>query len=140
MLPMPGSSRRSRAGGRCRTSSTLNYVRGEAATNLATIELGVDRRVCIVSSVRTNVIVDVFAVMTAPPGSPFERLSFDEPAWPPFDPAASDYVVECGAGSGSSSVEMNLDLLPFTTAIDLGLGRSRPPGRHRPGDGGDAHR
>ena len=93
---------------------------GEAATNLATIELGVDRRVCIVSSVRTNVIVDVFAVMTAPPGSPVERLSFDKPTWPPFNAAATDYAIECGAGTtaggGTSSVAMSIDLLPLTTA------------------------
>lgn len=107
-------------GGAVPNVSTLNYVRGEAATNLATIELGVDRRVCIVSSVRTNVIVDVFAVMTAPPGSPVERLSFDKPTWPPFNAAATDYVIECGAGTtasgGTSSVSMSVDLLPFTTA------------------------
>ncbi len=116
-------------GGSVPNVSTLNYVRGEAATNLATIELGVDRRVCIVSSVRTNVIVDVFAVVTAPPGSPVERLSFDKPAWPPFDPAAGDYVVECAAGAGSSTVEMNLDLLPFTTAtISVSGGPARPVG------------
>jgi hypothetical protein len=107
-------------GGSVPNVSTLNYVTGEAATNLATIELGVDRRVCIVSSVRTNVIVDVFAVMTAPPGSPVERLTFDKPAWPPFNAAATDYVIECGAGTtaagGTSSVAMSIDLLPFTTA------------------------
>ena len=103
-------------GGSVPNVSTLNYVRGEAATNLATIELGADRKVCIVSSVQTNVIVDVFAVMTAPPGSPLERLSFDKPAWPPFNPAATDYVVECGAGAGTANVTMNLDVLPFTTA------------------------
>ena len=107
-------------GGTVPNVSALNYVTGEAATNLATIELGVDRRVCIVSSVRTNVIVDVFAVMTAPPGSPVERLTFDKPAWPPFNAAATDYVIECGAGTtaggGTSSVAMSIDLLPFTTA------------------------
>jgi hypothetical protein len=107
-------------GGSVPNVSALNYVAGEAATNLATIELGVDRRVCIVSSVRTNVIVDVFAVMTAPPGSPVERLAFDKPAWPPFNAAATDYVIECGAGTtaggGTSSVAMSIDLLPFTTA------------------------
>lgn len=103
-------------GGAAPDVSTLNYVAGEAATNLATIELGTDRRVCIVSSVSTNVIVDVFAVMTAPPGSPFERLSFDKPTWPAFDPAATDYVIECGAAAGTSEVSMNIDLLPFTTA------------------------
>ena len=107
-------------GGAVPNVSTLNYVTGEAATNLATIELGVDRRVCIVSSVRTNVIVDVFAVMTAPPGSSVERLTFDKPTWPPFNADATDYVIECGAGTtaggGTSSVAMTVDLLPFTTA------------------------
>jgi hypothetical protein len=116
-------------GGSVPNVSTLNYVRGEAATNLATIELGADRKVCIVSSVQTNVIVDVFAVMTAPPGSPFERLSFDQPAWPPFDPAATDYVVECGAGDGTANVTMNLDLLPFTTAsLSVAGGAATPVG------------
>ena len=114
-------------GGSVPNVSTLNYVRGEAATNLATIELGVDRRICMVSSVQTNVIVDVFAVMTAPPGSPVERLSFDKPAWPPFDPAATDYVVECAAGSGSASVSLSIDLLPFTTAtVSVSGGPPRP--------------
>ncbi len=116
-------------GGSVPNVSTLNYVRGEAATNLATIELGVDRRVCIVSSVRTNVIVDVFAVVTAPPGSPVERMSFDKPAWPPFNAEASDYVVECAAGTGSADVEMNLDVLPFTTAtVSVSGSPTRPVG------------
>ncbi len=116
-------------GGAVPEVSTLNYVAGEAATNLATIELGADRQVCIVSSVQTNVIVDVFAVMTAPPGSPFERLSFDKPTWPPFDPAATDYVVECGAGTGSSNVAVSLDVLPFTSAtLSVAGGPANPVG------------
>ena len=116
-------------GGATPNASTLNYVRGEAATNLATIELGVDRRVCIVSSVQTNVIVDVFAVMTAPPGSPVERLSFDTPTWPPFNPAGTDYVVECAAGNGSSNVTMTIDALPFTTAsVSVAGGPATPVG------------
>ncbi len=116
-------------GGAVPDVSTLNYRTGEAATNLATIELGADRQVCIVSSVRTNVIVDVFAVMTAPPGSPFERLSFDKPTWPPFNPEATDYVVECGAGTGSSNVAMSLDVLPFTAAtVSVSGGPATPVG------------
>jgi hypothetical protein len=55
-------------------------------------------------------------VMTAPPGSPLERLSFDTPAGPPFDPVATDFVIECGAGAGTANVSMSIDLLPFTTA------------------------
>ena len=116
-------------GGATPNVSTLNYVRGEAATNLATIELGADRRVCIVSSVPTNVIVDVFGVMTAPPGSPIERLTFDTPTWPPFDPAATDYVVECAAGVGTANVTMTIDLLPFTEAtVKVGGGPATPVG------------
>jgi hypothetical protein len=119
-------------GGAVPDVSTLNYVTGEAATNLATIELGADRQVCIVSSVATNVIVDVFAVMTAPPGSPFERLSFDKPTWPPFNPDATDYVVECGAGTGSSTVTMTLDVLPFTSAsVSVSDGPVTPVGTGR---------
>jgi len=116
-------------GGAVPNVSTLNFVRNEAATNLATIELGVDRRVCIVSSVRTNVIVDVFAVMTAPAGSPFERLAFDKPVWPAFDPAATDYVVECGAGTGTANVLLSVDLLAFTTAtVSVAGGTAQPVG------------
>ena len=114
-------------GGAVPNVSTLNYVAREAATNLATIELGVDRLICIVSSVQTNVIVDVFGVMTAPSGSPVERLSFDKATWPPFNPAATDYVVECAAGMGSANVTMTIDLLPFTTAtIKVGGGPATP--------------
>jgi hypothetical protein len=120
-------------GGAVPNVSTLNYVRGEAATNLATIELGSNRQVCIVSSVATNVIVDVFAVMNAPAGSPVERLAFDKPAWPPFNPAASDYAIECGAGTsasgGTASVTMNVDLLPFTSAtLSVAGGPAAPVG------------
>jgi hypothetical protein len=82
--------------------------------------------------VRTNVIVDVFAVMKAPPGSPFERLSFDKPTWPPFNPQALDYVVECGAGTGSSTVTMTLDVLPFTVAeVSVSGGPVTPVGTGR---------
>ena len=103
-------------GGALPDVSTLNFVRGEAATNLATVELGADRQICVVSSVQTNIIVDVFGVMTAPSGSPVERLSFDKPTWPTFDPSATDYVIECGAGTGTASVTMGLELLAFTSA------------------------
>ena len=116
-------------GGAAPNVSSLNFRTQEAATNLATIELGADRQVCIVSSVRTNVIVDVFAVMKAPAGSPFERLSFDTPTWPPFNPAATDYVVECAAGAGSSNVTMTIDVLPFTTAsVSVAGGPAAPVG------------
>ncbi|HYN33441.1 MAG TPA: hypothetical protein VES40_12510, partial [Ilumatobacteraceae bacterium] len=103
-------------GGAVPEVSNLNFVGGEAATNLSAVDLGADRKVCVVSSVQTNLIVDVFAVMTAPSGSPVERLSFDKPTWPPFNPAATDYIIECAAGTGTATVAMNIDLLPFASA------------------------
>ena len=116
-------------GGAVPDVSNLNFVRGEAATNLSTVKLGADRKICIVSSVQTNVIVDVFGVMTAPPGSPFERLSVDKPTWPPFDPAATDYVIECGAGAGTATVAMDFDFLPFTSAqLSVAGGPATPIG------------
>ncbi len=103
-------------GGAVPEVSNLNFVGGEAATNLSAVDLGADRQVCVVSSVQTNLIVDVFAVMTAPSGSPVERLSFDKPTWPTFDPSATDYVIECGAGAGTANVELDVDFLPLTSA------------------------
>jgi hypothetical protein len=103
-------------GGAVPEVSTLNFVAGEAATNLATVELGADRRICVVASVQTNIIVDVFGVMTAPTGSPVERLSLDKTTFPPFNVDATDYAVECKAGAAATNVTMGLELLPFTSA------------------------
>jgi hypothetical protein len=103
-------------GGAVPEVSTLNFRGGENATNLAIIELGADRLTCVVSSAQTELIVDVFGVMTAPTGSPIERLAFDKPTWPPFNQEATDYVIECGAGSGVADTTMRLELLPFTAA------------------------
>ncbi len=94
--------------------SSLNFTARQDATNLATVKIGDGRKVCVLASAPTDVIVDVFGVMNAPAGSPFERLTFDKPTWPDFDPAATDYVIECGAGAGVSNVTIGLGLLPST--------------------------
>jgi hypothetical protein len=105
--------------------SSLNFRAREEATNLATVQLGADGLVCVLASAPTDVVVDVFGVMNAPAGSPFERLTFDKPTWPSFDPANTDYVIECGAGAGEATVSVDLKLLPLTTAtISTG---GRPP-------------
>ncbi len=62
--------------------SSLNFTARQDATNLATVKIGDGRRVCVLASAPTEVIVDVFGVMNAPAGSPFERLTFDKPTWP----------------------------------------------------------
>ncbi len=122
-------------GGTVPNVSTLNYVAGEAATNLATIELGVDRRVCIVSSVPTNVIVDVFAVMTGPTGSPLERLSFDKPAWPPFNAGGHGlrHRVRCGYHRRRRYVECHHEHRPPAVHLGHVVGRRWNPGGGRHG-------
>jgi len=94
--------------------SSLNFTAGSEATNLATVKLGADRTICILASAPTDIVVDVFGVMAAPEGSFTERMSFDKPVWPTFDPAATDYAIECDAGT--TTLGIDLELLPFTTA------------------------
>ena len=112
-------------GGAVPEVSSLNFTAGQDATNLATVKLGSDRRVCVLASARTDVVVDVFGVMNAPPGSPLERLSFDKPTWPSFDPEATDYAIECGAGTGVANVSIDLELLPFTS-VSVSVAGSAP--------------
>lgn len=94
--------------------SSLNYRAGEIASNLATIELSSSRTVCVLTSSSTDIIIDVFAVMTAPVGSLAERITFDRGVFPPFDPAASDFAIKCAAGT--TNVNLGLDLLPGVSA------------------------
>ena len=101
-----------------------NFTARQDATNLATVKIG-DGAGSACSWSRDDVIVDVFGVMNAPAGSPFERLTFDKPTWPDFDPAATDYVIECGAGTGASNVTIDLGLLP-STAVYLTVAGGTP--------------
>ena len=103
-------------GGAVPEVSSLNFTRGQDATNLATVKLGADRKICVLASAPTDVVVDVFGVMNAPAGSPFGRLSVDKTTWPAFNAAGSDYAVECGADAGVANVSIDLELLPFTAA------------------------
>ena len=105
--------------------SSLNFTARQDATNLATVKIGDGRKVCVLASAPTDVIVDVFGVMNAPAGSPFERLTFDKPTWPDFDPAATDYVIECGAGAGVSNVTIGLGLMP-STAVSVAVAGGAP--------------
>ena len=95
--------------------SSLNFSKGSDAANLAIVKLGAERTVCIVTSVTTDIVVDLFGVMVAPDGSFVERMTFDAPVYPPFDPDATDYAIQCGAGS--TDLAIGLELLPFATAI-----------------------
>lgn len=93
--------------------SAVNYVPDSEATNLVVVDLSAARTVCFYTSSAVDVIVDLFGVMHAPTSSLAEGITFDSYAWPPFDPAATDYIVECGT---DGQVQFNLALLPSVTA------------------------
>ena len=96
-------------------TSAVNFTAEGAAANLVPVSLSSSRRVCVYASRPTDVVIDLFAVVTAPEGSLAERLSFGEvAAWPPFDPEGTDYGIRCPAAT--NSLELDLDLLPNTTA------------------------
>jgi len=102
-------------GGDVTESSAVNFSDEGAATNMVPVSLSDEGTVCIYASRATDVVVDLFGVMTAPDGSFAEQLSFGSTdVWPPFSPDGTDYGVRCAAGS--NSLEINLDLLPFATS------------------------
>ena len=93
-------------------TSVVNFNVEEEATNLTFVDLSANAEICFFTSAGVDLVVDLFGVMTAPDGGLAERLAFDAYTWPPFSPDATDYAVECGA----STVELELDLLPGTSA------------------------
>jgi hypothetical protein len=96
-------------------SSAVNYSDEGAATNLVPVSLSDEGRVCIYAHKATDVVVDLFGVMTAPDGSFAEQLSFGSTdVWPPFSPDGTDYGVRCAAGG--NVLDIHLDLLPSATA------------------------
>lgn len=109
-------------------TSVVNFDAGEEATNLTFVDLSADAEICFYTSTGVDLVVDLFGVMVAPPGSLAERLNFDRHTWPPFTPTGTDYVVECGG----DTVELELDLLPGTSAavnnVPVAAGTLRLPG------------
>jgi hypothetical protein len=99
--------------GKVPLTSIINFAPGEEATNLTFVDLSATGEICFFTSAGVDLVVDLFGVMTAPTGSLVEHLRFDRDTWPPFSPAATDYVVECG----DAPVELELDLLVGTSAL-----------------------
>lgn len=93
-------------------TSVVNFDVGEEATNLTFVDLSANAEICFFTSAGVDLVVDLFGVMTEHTGALAERLAFDSYTWPPFSPSGTDYAVECGA----SPIELELDLLPGTTA------------------------
>jgi hypothetical protein len=107
------------------TTSSVNFVGGENASNLVPVELSSAREVCIYAYAETDVVVDLFGVTLAPEGSLVERLSFDATVWPTYDVEGGDYGVVCG--SGSTQLQMEVNALPH---VSVTVDGATPGDRH----------
>lgn len=105
--------------------SSVNFAPGEVTTNLVTVDLAADRTLCFLTSTKVDLIVDLFGVMTAPPGSLAERIDISDHTWPSFAVSATDYGVECGADG-----ELGIDLEPLPSVTARVNGVVVPAGPH----------
>lgn len=93
------------------STSVVNYTTAGPTSNLVTVELATNGDLCVTTSSRVDVIVDLFGVLTAPPDALVERLTFGTETWPPYTSDGTDYAVRCDA-----SATLDLDLLAGTSA------------------------
>ena len=109
------------AGGTVSSTSSLNFSPVVETTNLVNVELGADGRVCVFSTAPTDLVIDLFGVVTAPAGSLVEQLRFDGSyVYPEFGVDDVDYAVECPV-QGTNQLSLHLDLLPGVTARVRGV-------------------
>ena len=109
------------AGGSVTPTSSLNFSPGVETTNLVNVELGADGTVCVFSTALTDLVIDLFGVVTAPAGSLVEQLRFDGSyVYPEFGIDDVDYAVECPV-QGTNQLSLHLDLLPGVTARVRGV-------------------
>jgi hypothetical protein len=89
--------------------SSLNYAAGGESTNLVTVELSPGGEVCLYSLAATDLVVDLFGVLTPPTGSLAERLAFTgRHTFPPFTPEGSDYAVACETGETAATLDADV--------------------------------
>lgn len=92
-------------------TSVVNFTTEGATSNLVTVELATSGELCVTTSTRVDVIVDLFGVLTAPADSLVERITFGTETWPPYTPDGSDYAVRC-----DDAAALDLDLLRGVSA------------------------
>ncbi|HWM19620.1 MAG TPA: aryl-sulfate sulfotransferase, partial [Ilumatobacteraceae bacterium] len=80
--------------------SNLNYVGGVDITNLAVVPLADDGTICVTSSARTHIVVDVFGGFGS--GGLARELSIGGATmFPEFSPAQHDYIAYCQSATAN---------------------------------------
>ncbi len=80
--------------------SNLNFVAGVDIANLAVVPLADDGTICVTSSARTHIVVDVFGGFGS--GGLARELSIGGATmFPEFSPAQHDYIAYCQSATGN---------------------------------------
>jgi hypothetical protein len=80
------------------STSSVNYAPGNESTNLVTVPLDGDGRICVYSFERTEVVIDLLGAFGAP--GALRQLQVGGVALdPPFRPDIHDYSLHCPAAS-----------------------------------------
>ena len=96
-------------------TSSVNYVARIAVMNLVTVPLGADGRICVFSSARVDVVVDLLAFVDNP--GPLRSIAVSpKPLTTNFVPSGRDYAIICNAGI--TAITVTVGSLPgYTVAI-----------------------
>ena len=104
-------------------TSSLNYDLDQTA-NLVVTALSADGEICVFAQTAVDVVIDLVGVVTGPPDSLVNQLSFSEvdgtllPLDQPFVADAADYTTQC---DGERTVGLRLGLAPRVTASINGV-------------------
>jgi Arylsulfotransferase (ASST) len=90
-------------GGATPTVSSLNFDAKGEATNLVTVPVGQDGRICVFASIATQVVIDEFATLQAP-GLAKRLVITGGVPFPTFDATGLDYDMICPAAGADLSI------------------------------------
>ncbi|MGH2476474.1 MAG: hypothetical protein ACRDIL_14545, partial [Candidatus Limnocylindrales bacterium] len=103
--------------------SNLNFVRGVDITNLTVVPLADDGTICVTTSQRTHIVVDVFGGFGAQ-GLARELTIGGASTFPAFIPSQHDYVAYC-AGETANQLAVHVRGMP-RTRVTVGPAEGTP--------------
>ena len=117
-------------------TSAVNFTAEGAAANLVPVSLSSTGRVCVYASQPTDVVIDLFAVMSVPEGSLVERISFGAAVLVRPHRTPSDGRRHRAAGRDRGLTPIATVSPPSTSSSRTARGRPSGPCRDVRGSGG----